>query len=199
MNKKSLIFRIKRKSVFFLIKLIQYFRIKKYLFLSVCDIEGKPVLNQPVLFLGEGKVVFKGKVNIGVFTSPHYLNTYAYIDVRKINSTIVIEDGVWLNNNAFLCSDGAGIFIGKNTLAGINLEIIDSDFHNLEPDKRTGFPYEIKPVHIGENVFIGSNVKILKGVSIGKNSVIANSSVVTKDIPENVIAGGNPARVIRAL
>lgn len=199
MIEKSLCFRIKRKIANKFIQIIQYFRRMKYSFLSVCDIDGKPKLNQPSLFLGEGKVIFKGTVNIGVFQSPLYLSTYAYIDVRNRDSIIVIEDGVWLNNNAFLCSDGAGIFIGRNTIAGINLEIVDSDFHNLEPDKRMGYPYKVKPVNIGENVFLGSNVKILKGVTIGNNSVIASGSIVTKDIPENVIAGGNPAKVIRDL
>ena len=199
MIKNILSFRVKKIVVYKFIQFIQYLRIKKYSLMSLCYIEGKPKLNQPALFLGEGKVIFKGAVNIGVFQSPQYLSTYAYIDVRSKASLIVIEDGVWLNNNAFLCSDGAGIFIGRNTLAGINLEIVDSDFHNLESDKRTGFPYKVKPVHVGENVFLGSNVKILKGVTIGNNSVIASGSIVTKDIPENVIAGGNPAKVIRNL
>jgi acetyltransferase-like isoleucine patch superfamily enzyme len=199
MIEKCLSFRIKRKIAYLFLHFIQYLRIKKYSLLSHSIIEGRPKLNQPALFLGEGKVVFKGSVNIGVCQSPLYLSTYAYIDARRKASLIVIEDGVWLNNNAFLCSDGAGIFIGRNTLAGINLQIVDSDFHNLEPDKRMGFPYPVKPVHIGENVFLGSNVKILKGVTIGNNSVIANGSIVTKDIPENVIAGGNPAKVLRSL
>jgi len=49
------------------------------------------------------------------------------------------------------------------------------------------------------NVFIGSNVKVMKGVSIGNNSVIANGSIVTRSIPENVLTGGVPAKVIRSL
>ena len=56
-----------------------------------------------------------------------------------------------------------------------------------------------KKVVVGQNVFLGSNVVILKGVTIGDNSVIANCSVVTKSIPENVIAAGVPAKVIRRL
>lgn len=198
MENKSLIFRIKKKLIGFTIKSIQFFRIKKYQFLSICEIEGKPKLNQPVLFSGNGRIVFKGNVNIGVIQSPFFLNSYGRFEARKRESIIFIEEGVWLNNNASICSDGAGIYIGKNTVAGVNLSIIDSDFHNLDPDKRMGnYPYKIKSVHILENVFIGSNVSILKGVTIGKNSIIANGSVVTKSIPENVIAGGNPAKVIK--
>ena len=200
MKNKSLIFRIIRKLIGLIIQSIQFFRIKKYQILSICDIEGKPKLNQPVLFSGNGSIIFKGNVNIGVNRSPYFLSSYGYFEARKSESIIVIEDGVWLNNNANICSDGAGIYIGKNTIAGVNLSIIDSDFHNLDPDKRMGnHPYNTKSVHILENVFIGSNVSILKGVTIGKNSIIANGSVVTKSIPENVIAGGNPAKVIKNL
>lgn len=85
-------------------------------------------------------------------------------------------------------------------MIGVNLQIIDSDFHELDPDSRFGGKNIIKKdVTINENVFIGNNVTILKGVIIGKNSVIGNCSVVTKDIPENVIAAGNPAKVIKKL
>ena len=108
---------------------------------------------------------------------------------------IQIEDGVWINNNSFLVSDGPGIFIGKKTMLGTHCEIIDSDFHDARTDKpRDGAPKAGKVV-IGENVLIGSNVKILKGVRIGNNSVIANGSVITRSIPENVVVFGNPAKV----
>jgi acetyltransferase-like isoleucine patch superfamily enzyme len=55
------------------------------------------------------------------------------------------------------------------------------------------------PVTIEDNVWLGMNVIVLKGVTIGKNSMIAANSVVTKDIPENVLAGGYPCKVIRSL
>ena len=56
-----------------------------------------------------------------------------------------------------------------------------------------------KPIHIGKNVWIGSNSTILSGVTIGDNAVIGAGSVVTKDIPENMIAVGSPAKVIRSI
>lgn len=58
---------------------------------------------------------------------------------------------------------------------------------------------DAKPINIGENVWIGANATVLSGVTIGKNSVIGAGSVVTKDIPENVVAVGNPCRVLRAI
>jgi acetyltransferase-like isoleucine patch superfamily enzyme len=181
-------------------RVYQYLRILLFEIMSTnLNIEGKPQLNQPALFMGKGRIILNGTVNIGVPQSPLYLSSYACIDARSREAVIEIEDGVWLNNNASICSDGAGVYIGKNTIAGVNLEISDSDFHNLEPDKRFAKDYPVKSVYIGENVFIGSNVKILKGVTIGRNAVIANGSIVSKDVPADVIVGGNPARIIRSL
>lgn len=98
-----------------------------------------------------------------------------------------------------LISEGEGITIGDKTLIGLNVEITDSDFHDLHPDRRTcGTPATAKVI-LGSNVFIGSNVKILKGVTIGDNSIIANGSIVTKSIPKNVIAGGIPAKIIKKI
>ena len=56
-----------------------------------------------------------------------------------------------------------------------------------------------KPINIGNNVWTGMNSLILKGVSIGENSIIAAHSVVTKDVPDNVIVGGNPAKILKQL
>lgn len=83
---------------------------------------------------------------------------------------------------------------------GVNVTILDSDFHSLDPvarlNKRPGMN---KAVIIGANVFIGNNVLILKGATIGDNSVVAAGSVVSKDIPSNVIAAGNPCEIKREL
>ena len=124
---------------------------------------------------------------------------YGYIDARNIVSKIVIGDNVHINNNFFICSEGEGIEIGENTLIGINCQIMDSDFHDLDPEKRTTGVPKTPKVIIGKNVFIGNNVSILKGVTIGDNSVIGTGAVVTKSVPANTIAGGNPAVVIRDL
>lgn len=86
-------------------------------------------------------------------------------------------------------------------LIGFNCEILDSDFHDLSPipDKRKNGKAKMGKVVIENNVFIGSNCSILKGVTIGENSVIANSSVVVRSIPPNVIAEGNPCRIVKNL
>jgi len=86
------------------------------------------------------------------------------------------------------------ITLGNGVRCGSNTLITDSDWH-LD-DKRVGKP---KQVTLGDNVWLGVNAVVLKGVSIGKNSIIGANSVVVSDIPENVIAAGNPCRVIKKI
>lgn len=94
------------------------------------------------------------------------------------------------------------ITIGDECLLGADVMICDTDFHPLQPNNRwnSGLAYQqAKPVQIGRNVFLGTRVVVLKGVTIGDCSVIGAGSVVTRDIPENVVAGGNPCRILRPL
>lgn len=94
-----------------------------------------------------------------------------------------------------------GVEIGAECLIGADVQIVDTDFHAVDPVGRRFYdPDKIAtaPVKIGRNVFIGAGSKILKGVTIGENSVIGAGSIVTRNIPSNVVAAGNPARVIRA-
>ena len=93
------------------------------------------------------------------------------------------------------------ITIGDNVAVGANTIIVDTDFHptSLEDRKSKPDAGEVASVLIEDDVFIGMNCLILKGVTIGKGSVIGAGSVVTTDIPSQVIAAGNPARVVREL
>lgn len=84
------------------------------------------------------------------------------------------------------------VSIGNNVRCGANTVITDSDWHPDDP--RTG---EMKPVIIGDNVWLGYGVIVLKGVTIGENSLIGAGSVVVSDIPKNVMAAGNPCKVIK--
>jgi acetyltransferase-like isoleucine patch superfamily enzyme len=91
------------------------------------------------------------------------------------------------------------VIIGNNLLCGANVIISDFDWHNIDPLSRLETCISSLPVIIEDNVFIGVNSIIWKGVTIGENSVIGANSVVTKSIPSNVIAAGNPCRVIKSL
>ena len=103
-----------------------------------------------------------------------------------------------IGNNCGFSGTVIGVFnsvkIGNGVKCGANTLITDSDWHSEDP--RSGAD---KPVNIGNNVWIGESVKILKGVSIGDNTIIGSGSVVTKDIPANVMAAGNPCVVKRDL
>ncbi len=116
------------------------------------------------------------------------------------NGAITLGDHIGLNGVAI--TSRKHIEIGDNTIIGPNTIIVDSDFHvQWPPDGRYGpLPPEAdQAVKIGRNVWVSMNVTILKGVEIGDNSIIGAGSVVTSSIPANVIAAGNPAKVIRAL
>lgn len=104
---------------------------------------------------------------------------------------------VYANFNLTLVDDGH-IYIGDNTLIGPNVTIATAN-HPIDPGPRSLAYQYVADVHIKENVWLGANVVIVPGVTIGKNSVIGAGSVVTKDIPENVVAVGNPCRVIRTI
>lgn len=175
------------------------FRILKYRILSECQkVTGKPNLFHPLLLKGKGNIKFGKNVQIGVISSPNYFSHYSYIEARESDSLIEIGNNVAINNN-FSAVASIKISIDNNVLIGVNCSIIDSDGHHLDADKRnSGIPKSVEVI-IENNVFIGSNVTILKGVTIGENAVIGNSSVVTKSVPANSIAVGNPAKVIRNL
>lgn len=175
-------------------------RVVAYRILSNNKIYGSPTRFQPIQAVGQGKIVFEDGVKVGFFPSPFFFSTYAYIEARNPNSEIVIGENTWINNNFSAISESASITIGRRCLIGANVEIIDSDFHGIKvSDRGTSNPEKAKPVVIGDDVFIGSNVKIMKGVVIGVGTVIANGSIVVGDIPPSVIAGGNPARVLKAI
>lgn len=91
------------------------------------------------------------------------------------------------------------IEIGNDVLCGANVLITDSDWHAINPSKRHSTRIESKPIIIEDNVWLGVNSTVLKGVRIGKNSVIGAHSLVVKDIPQDVVAVGNPCQPIRPI
>lgn len=101
-------------------------------------------------------------------------------------------------NFGFTVLDVGKVSIGNNVQIAPNVSIYTAG-HPLHPDSRnSGYEYGI-PVTIGNNVWLGGNVVILPGVTIGDNAVIGAGSVVTKDIPENMLAAGNPCKIIREI
>ncbi|ADZ82389.1 sugar O-acetyltransferase [Cellulosilyticum lentocellum] len=132
---------------------------------------------------------FLGKSGNNVFINPPF-----YFDYGK---HIEVGDNFFANYNCTIL-DVAKVKIGNNVMFAPNVAIYTAG-HPLHPEARnSGYEYGIS-VTIGDNVWLGGNVVVTPGIKIGNNVVIGAGSVVTKDIPDNVVAAGNPCKVIREI
>ncbi len=138
-----------------------------------------------------------GKIEENVWITPPFFVDYG--------NNIYIGNNIEINMNCTFLDDNK-IIIGKNGLIAPNVQIYTA-YHPINAVERFGSSKEdgsfefcktqTKPVIIGDNVWIGGGVIILPGVTIGNNVVIGAGSVVTKNIPDNKVAFGNPCRIIR--
>ena len=149
----------------------------------------------------------------------NHLEPDRFDEKEKLLKEILGKTGEYVNIEApFHCDYGYNIEVGENFFANYNFTVLDvgkvriganaqiapnvsiyTAGHPVHPDSRnSGYEYGIG-ITIGDNVWIGGNACIMPGVTIGDNVVIGAGSVVTKDIPDNVIAAGNPCRIIRAI
>jgi maltose O-acetyltransferase len=180
--------------------LVRRSRIWKYRWLSSCHrVTGSPVVLQPVLFVGPGRIALGKDVQFGWPGSVGFYSGYGHVEAATADALVEIGDGAEINNGVMIKSEGPGIRIGPRALLGSRIFIYDSDFHELDPRRRRGGRPAMAPVTLGENVFVGDCSIILRGVSVGADSVIGAGSVVTGPIPPGVVAAGNPARVVREL
>lgn len=128
-----------------------------------------------------------------------------------------VGEGVWIAKR-FSCDNGKNIFIGNNFTGNFNLTILDvkevyigdnvmigpntlitTVGHPLTPKGRRQHLAQASEIKIGNDVWLGGNVTILPGVTIGNNVVVGAGAVVTKDIPDNSLAVGVPAQVVREI
>lgn len=108
-----------------------------------------------------------------------------------------LGNNVYANFNLTLVDD-VDIYIGNDCLFGPNT-VIATAGHPIDPELRARVTQYNAEVHIGNNVWLGAGVIVMPGVTIGDNSVIGAGSIVTKDIPSNVVAFGNPCKVFREI
>ena len=132
-----------------------------------------------------------------VFNSSSYsnrmgLNHRCFISTMSENSKIVIGNNCGFSGTTIAAF--MSIMIGNDVRIGANTTIMDGDFHLDDP--RINEP---KPIIIEDRVWLGANVVVLKNVTIGRNTIIGVNSVVCESIPANVIAAGNPCKIIKYL
>lgn len=142
----------------------------------VDESEARPLLEALLGHLGEG-----------AFVKPPLFVDYG--------ENISIGARTFVNYN-LTALDVAKITIGEDCQLGPNVQLL-TPTHPIDPQPRRDKLEAAEPITLGDNVWLGGGVTVCPGVTIGDNSVIGAGSVVTKDIPANVIAVGNPARVIR--
>ncbi|MFE9380152.1 sugar O-acetyltransferase [Streptomyces sp. NPDC006855] len=130
-----------------------------------------------------------GEVGEGVVVRPPLRVDYGY--------RTTIGPRTFINFGAVLL-DVARITIGADVQLGPNVQLL-TPTHPLDPEPRRAKWEAAEPITIGDNVWLGGGVIVCPGVSIGENTVVGAGAVVTKDLPANVVAVGNPARVIRTL
>ena len=106
-------------------------------------------------------------------------------------------NNVYANFNLTMVDD-THIYVGDNTMLGPNVVIATAGHPVLPQLREKAYQFNM-PVHIGKNCWLGAGVLVMPGVTIGDNSVIGAGSVVTKDIPANVVAVGNPCKVLREI
>ncbi|KIC62902.1 sugar O-acetyltransferase [Chryseobacterium taiwanense] len=131
------------------------------------------------------QIVDKKLENVVVFT-PIYINYGKNINIGK---------NVFINFDCTFLALG-GITIEDNVLIGPKVSLITEN-HPLHPKDRKGLIG--KSIHIKKNAWIGANATILPGISIGENAVIAAGAVVSKNVPDNVVVGGIPAKIIKTI
>lgn len=160
------------------------------------EMVGVPIIDKfanSEMRIGKGvTLVSDSTYNVAGVNHPVIISTMAE------GAKIVLHDGVGISGGSIVTS--STIEIGENTQLGVNCNIWGTDFHSIDASERKrGNGAKSAPIKIGKDCWIGANVTVLKGVAIGDGAVIGTGSVVTKDVPANVLAAGNPAKVIKKL
>lgn len=101
-------------------------------------------------------------------------------------------------NHGLVALDVASITIGDDVQIGPSVQLL-TPTHPIDPDLRRAKWEAAEPITVGDNAWLGGGVIVLPGVTIGENTVVGAGSIVTKDLPPNVVAAGNPARVVRSV
>lgn len=150
---------------------------QEYNLLKNSDAEGRAALLRKIL----------GKVKQNICIEPSFWCDYGY--------NIEVGENFYANHNLVIL-DCAKVTFGDHVFIGPNSSFYTAN-HPIDFKQRNEGLESAHPITVGDNVWFGGNVVVLPGISIGNNSVIGAGSVIIKDIPDNVVAVGNPCKVVK--
>lgn len=157
---------------------------------------GRMVRSYRVYVRNRGEIRIGSHVSLNSFPNGrmHRTGLLTFFPEARIR----IGDHCALNGTVVLCNER--VTIEAHCMFGPGTVVCDNDSHRVALDVRERRKRaDSAPIHIGPNVWVGMNALLLKGVTVGPNAIIAAGSVVTSDVPQNALAGGHPARVIRIM
>lgn len=171
------------------------FRLDDPAFQEIIDLKDRTLSLSPQLNASTSSDQFRDRLSdiIGskidkstTIFAPFYTNFGRYISIGK---------NVFINH---ACSflDMGGITIGDNVLIGPKVNLV-SENHPIDPSQRNSLIG--KPIIIKNNAWIGASATILPGITVGENSIVAAGAIVTKDVPDNTIVAGNPAKQLKSI
>lgn len=155
-----------------------------------CTFKGKTIWRK----LPNTKIIIGDKCSFNSNHRSNLIGIYTPCMLSTLKSNAIIQIGDKCGFSGTVIASAKSIIIGNNVRCGANTLLTDTDWHTDDP--RAG---KDSAIIIDDNVWLGYDVKVLKGVHIGKNSMIGAGSIVTKDIPANVIAAGNPCKIIKQI
>jgi len=169
---------------------------------SNIEIRGKLILNgKPIIDIRKGSNLYIGHgVTLNSKNRGYHINMHSPVKLFSDRPGAQIRIGDKTRIHGTCIHAYQSVVIGKNCLIAANCQIFDGNGHDISfPDveNRINTTGTSKPIVIEDSVWIGANSIVLPGVTIGQGSVISANSVVTKDIPKMVVAGGNPAQIIK--
>ena len=161
------------------------------------NVQGIPIID----IRNGGSLVVGNKVTLNSRNKGYHINMHSPVKLFADREGAVIRIGDQTRIHGSCIHAYESVRIGSNCLIAANCQIFDCNGHDLsfsDPVNRINTTGTSKPVNIMDNVWIGADSIILPGVTIGEGAVIAAHSVVTKDVPALVVAGGNPAQIIKS-
>lgn len=202
--KNEIINKLLHSDMAFKCRWYRYWNIVKMRLLGVKLGKGASMMNKVYVHVDDGAKVMIGShfaINSGDNTNPLCGNSRCSIYVAE-GAKLTIGDWSGISRGCLWATDN--ISIGNHVNIGANCVIMDGDMHNTNwrlrhNDRQFGqsVPFKKRPIVIEDDVWLGANCLILKGVTIGANSIVGAGSVVTKDIPADCIAAGNPCKIIK--